>query len=153
MAIFFLKYSFNINVWCAFPKQRSSYARETGMCSVLCALEKSSESGCGGNGEPVLESEPPQIADENSCSSHFSISDCLRVPEEPDLADRSSQSSLNSQDDAGTCSKTHTHQQRHKTHTDTQMSIEISETLVTHMLHKLCTRNLEFINLCIFNQL
>ncbi|KAF4092694.1 hypothetical protein AMELA_G00023820 [Ameiurus melas] len=63
--------------------------------------EKSSESGCGGNGEPVLESEPPQIADENSCSSHFSISDCLRAPEEPDLADRSSQSSLNSQDDAG----------------------------------------------------
>ncbi|XP_053530358.1 nucleosome-remodeling factor subunit BPTF isoform X4 [Ictalurus punctatus] len=63
--------------------------------------EKSSESGCGGNGEPVLESEPPQIADENSCSSHFSVSECLRAPEEPDLADRSSQSSLNSQDDAG----------------------------------------------------
>ncbi|XP_058266792.1 nucleosome-remodeling factor subunit BPTF isoform X2 [Hemibagrus wyckioides] len=63
--------------------------------------EKSSESSCGGSGEPVLESEPPQIADENSCSSHFSISDCLRAPEEPDLIDRSSQSSLNSQDDAG----------------------------------------------------
>ncbi|KAI5097436.1 nucleosome-remodeling factor subunit BPTF isoform X2 [Silurus meridionalis] len=65
-----------------------------------CA-DKSLESGCGGNEEPVLQSEPPQIADENSCSSHFSISDCLRAPEEPDLADRSSQSSLNSQDDAG----------------------------------------------------
>ncbi|XP_060749312.1 nucleosome-remodeling factor subunit BPTF isoform X2 [Tachysurus vachellii] len=63
--------------------------------------EKSSESGFGGSGEPVLESEPPQVADENSCSSHFSISDCLRAPEEPDLIDRSSQSSINSQDDAG----------------------------------------------------
>lgn len=72
------------------------------MCSVLCAAEKGSESGFGGSGEPVLESEPPQIADENSCSSHFSVSDCLRAPEEPDLIDRSSQSSINSQDDAGT---------------------------------------------------
>ncbi|KAK3520498.1 hypothetical protein QTP70_024113 [Hemibagrus guttatus] len=63
--------------------------------------EKSLESSCGGSGGPILESEPPQIADENSCSSHFSISDCLRAPEEPDLIDRSSQSSLNSQDDAG----------------------------------------------------
>lgn len=79
------------------------------MCSAVCLVEKSSESACGGSGEPVLESEPPQIGDENSCSSHFSISDCLRAPEEPDLADRSSQSSLNSQDDAGTCSDTHEH--------------------------------------------
>ncbi|XP_072548952.1 nucleosome-remodeling factor subunit BPTF isoform X3 [Salminus brasiliensis] len=63
--------------------------------------DKSTEPACRGDGEPVLESEPPQTADENSCSSHFSISDCLRAPEEPDLADRSSQSSLNSQDDAG----------------------------------------------------
>ncbi|MCJ8739357.1 hypothetical protein PDJAM_G00046330 [Pangasius djambal] len=73
----------------------------TSASDKLAADEKSSESGCGGSEEPVLESEPPQIADENSCSSHFSISDCLRAPEEPDLADRSSQSSLNSQDDAG----------------------------------------------------
>uniref|UniRef100_A0AAR2JA20 Bromodomain PHD finger transcription factor n=1 Tax=Pygocentrus nattereri TaxID=42514 RepID=A0AAR2JA20_PYGNA len=63
--------------------------------------DKSSESGCQGDGESMLETEPPQTADENSCSSHFSISDCLRPPEEPDLADRSSQSSINSQDDAG----------------------------------------------------
>ncbi|KAL6477040.1 hypothetical protein MHYP_G00155390 [Metynnis hypsauchen] len=63
--------------------------------------DKSSESGCQGDGESILETEPPQTADENSCSSHFSISDCLRPPEEPDLADRSSQSSINSQDDTG----------------------------------------------------
>uniref|UniRef100_A0A8C2DFH1 Bromodomain PHD finger transcription factor n=1 Tax=Cyprinus carpio TaxID=7962 RepID=A0A8C2DFH1_CYPCA len=41
------------------------------------------------------------VLDENSCSSHFSISECLRGPEEPDLVDRSSQSSLNSQDETG----------------------------------------------------
>ncbi|XP_051987780.1 nucleosome-remodeling factor subunit BPTF-like isoform X3 [Xyrauchen texanus] len=62
---------------------------------------KSSESVGQGDGDSVLETEPPQTVDENSCSSHFSISDCLRTLEEPDLADRSSQSSLNSQDDAG----------------------------------------------------
>ena len=73
---------------------------------MFSVLDKSSELGCQGDGEPVLETEPPQTADENSCSSHFSISDCLRPPEEPDLADRSSQSSINSQDDAGICSNT-----------------------------------------------
>ncbi|XP_050959277.1 LOW QUALITY PROTEIN: nucleosome-remodeling factor subunit BPTF [Labeo rohita] len=62
---------------------------------------KSSESAGHGEGESVLEPEPAQMADENSCSSHFSISDCLRGPEEPDLVDRSSQSSLNSQDETG----------------------------------------------------
>ncbi|XP_073689246.1 nucleosome-remodeling factor subunit BPTF [Garra rufa] len=62
---------------------------------------KSSESAGHGEGDSVLEPEPAQMADENSCSSHFSISDCLRGPEEPDLVDRSSQSSLNSQDDTG----------------------------------------------------
>lgn len=82
----------------------------------LCVEEKPSESGCGGSEGPVLESELPQIADENSCSSHFSISDCLRAPGEPDFADRSSQSSLNSQDDAGMCSRTHTHR-RNSLHT------------------------------------
>uniref|UniRef100_A0A671KBS9 Nucleosome-remodeling factor subunit BPTF-like n=1 Tax=Sinocyclocheilus anshuiensis TaxID=1608454 RepID=A0A671KBS9_9TELE len=62
---------------------------------------KSSESAGHGEGDSVLETEPAQTADENSCSSHFSISECLRGPEEPDLVDRSSQSSLNSQDDTG----------------------------------------------------
>uniref|UniRef100_A0A673KA52 Nucleosome-remodeling factor subunit BPTF-like n=1 Tax=Sinocyclocheilus rhinocerous TaxID=307959 RepID=A0A673KA52_9TELE len=61
----------------------------------------SSESAGDGEGDSVLENEPAQTADENSCSSHFSISECLRGPEEPDLVDRSSQSSLNSQDDTG----------------------------------------------------
>uniref|UniRef100_A0A671KD35 Nucleosome-remodeling factor subunit BPTF-like n=1 Tax=Sinocyclocheilus anshuiensis TaxID=1608454 RepID=A0A671KD35_9TELE len=61
----------------------------------------SSESAGHGEGDSVLETEPAQTADENSCSSHFSISECLRGPEEPDLVDRSSQSSLNSQDDTG----------------------------------------------------
>ncbi|KAI5619159.1 nucleosome-remodeling factor subunit BPTF isoform X8, partial [Silurus asotus] len=83
--------------------------------------------GCGGNEEPVLQSEPPQIADENSCSSHFSISDCLRAPEEPDLADRSSQSSLNSQDDAGTLSTRHKQITR-ATHTDIQLNTDFSNT-------------------------
>uniref|UniRef100_A0A673MSD8 Nucleosome-remodeling factor subunit BPTF-like n=1 Tax=Sinocyclocheilus rhinocerous TaxID=307959 RepID=A0A673MSD8_9TELE len=62
---------------------------------------KSSESAGHGEGDSVLETEPAQTADENSCSSHFSISECLRGPEEPDLVDRSSRSSLNSQDDTG----------------------------------------------------
>uniref|UniRef100_A0A672LXY1 Bromodomain PHD finger transcription factor n=1 Tax=Sinocyclocheilus grahami TaxID=75366 RepID=A0A672LXY1_SINGR len=62
---------------------------------------KSSESAGHGEGDSVLETEPAQTADENSCSSNFSISECLRGPEEPDLVDRSSQSSLNSQDDTG----------------------------------------------------
>uniref|UniRef100_A0A4W4GUZ9 Bromodomain PHD finger transcription factor n=1 Tax=Electrophorus electricus TaxID=8005 RepID=A0A4W4GUZ9_ELEEL len=63
--------------------------------------DKCLEVGSRGDGEPALEREPPQTADENSCSSHFSISECLRAPEEPDLVDRSSQSSLTSQDDTG----------------------------------------------------
>ncbi|XP_073800557.1 nucleosome-remodeling factor subunit BPTF isoform X13 [Danio rerio] len=62
---------------------------------------KSSEGACHGEGDSVLEAELAQTADENSCSSHFSISECLRGPDEPDLVDRSSQSSLNSQDDTG----------------------------------------------------
>lgn len=62
---------------------------------------KSSESVGQGEGSSVLMAEPPSTADDNSCSSNFSISECLRAPEEPDLADRSSQSSLNSQEDAG----------------------------------------------------
>ncbi|XP_065108949.1 nucleosome-remodeling factor subunit BPTF isoform X5 [Paramisgurnus dabryanus] len=62
---------------------------------------KSSESVGQSEGNSVLVTEPPSTADDNSCSSNFSISDCLRAPEEPDLADRSSQSSLNSQEDAG----------------------------------------------------
>ncbi|XP_051742247.1 nucleosome-remodeling factor subunit BPTF isoform X8 [Ctenopharyngodon idella] len=63
--------------------------------------DKSSESAAHGDGDSVLETEPAQTVDENSCSSHFSISECLRGPEEPDLVDRSSQSSLNSQDETG----------------------------------------------------
>uniref|UniRef100_A0A671K8X5 Nucleosome-remodeling factor subunit BPTF-like n=1 Tax=Sinocyclocheilus anshuiensis TaxID=1608454 RepID=A0A671K8X5_9TELE len=64
----------------------------TNVCNI-------SSSAGHGEGDSVLETEPAQTADENSCSSHFSISECLRGPEEPDLVDRSSQSSLNSQDD------------------------------------------------------
>lgn len=64
-------------------------------------LDKISESAAHGDGDSVLETEPAQTVDENSCSSHFSITECLRGPEEPDLVDRSSQSSLNSQDDTG----------------------------------------------------
>ncbi|XP_067237630.1 nucleosome-remodeling factor subunit BPTF isoform X8 [Chanodichthys erythropterus] len=63
--------------------------------------DKSSEPAAHGDGDSVLETEPAQTVDENSCSSHFSISECLRGPEEPDLVDRSSQSSLNSQDETG----------------------------------------------------
>ncbi|XP_062874525.1 nucleosome-remodeling factor subunit BPTF isoform X2 [Trichomycterus rosablanca] len=77
----------------------SSTAKEHEKQAEKESADKSSESGGGGDGKPVLESVLPQTADENSCSSNFSISDCLRAPEEPDLADRSSQSSLNSQDE------------------------------------------------------
>lgn len=68
---------------------------------TVSSLDKSSESAAHGDGDSVLETEPAQTVDENSCSSHFSISECLRGPEEPDLVDRSSQSSLNSQDETG----------------------------------------------------
>uniref|UniRef100_A0A8C2DFV0 Bromodomain PHD finger transcription factor n=1 Tax=Cyprinus carpio TaxID=7962 RepID=A0A8C2DFV0_CYPCA len=64
-------------------------------------LTVANESAGHGEGDSVLETEPAQTVDENSCSSHFSISECLRGPEEPDLVDRSSQSSLNSQDETG----------------------------------------------------
>ncbi|KAG1936499.1 nucleosome-remodeling factor subunit BPTF isoform X2 [Pimephales promelas] len=64
-------------------------------------MKELAESAAHGDGESVLETEPAQTVDENSCSSHFSISECLRGPEEPDLVDRSSQSSLNSQDETG----------------------------------------------------
>ncbi|XP_052374988.1 nucleosome-remodeling factor subunit BPTF-like isoform X5 [Oncorhynchus keta] len=42
---------------------------------------------------------PPHPGDENSNSSHVSAPGVLRRPEEPNLADRSSQSSITSQDD------------------------------------------------------
>ncbi|XP_036794494.1 nucleosome-remodeling factor subunit BPTF isoform X6 [Oncorhynchus mykiss] len=44
---------------------------------------------------------PPHPGDENSNSSHVSAPGVLRRPEEPNLADRSSQSSITSQDDTG----------------------------------------------------
>ncbi|XP_029583995.1 nucleosome-remodeling factor subunit BPTF isoform X6 [Salmo trutta] len=44
---------------------------------------------------------PPHPGDENSNSSHVSVPGVLRRPEEPNLADRSSQSSITSQDDTG----------------------------------------------------
>ncbi|XP_070958259.1 nucleosome-remodeling factor subunit BPTF-like isoform X6 [Oncorhynchus clarkii lewisi] len=44
---------------------------------------------------------PPHPGDENSNSSHVSAPGVLRRPEEPNLADRSSQSSIASQDDTG----------------------------------------------------
>ncbi|XP_042183824.1 nucleosome-remodeling factor subunit BPTF [Oncorhynchus tshawytscha] len=44
---------------------------------------------------------PPHPGDENSNSSHVSAPGVLSRPEEPNLADRSSQSSITSQDDTG----------------------------------------------------
>ncbi|XP_045069264.1 nucleosome-remodeling factor subunit BPTF-like isoform X4 [Coregonus clupeaformis] len=44
---------------------------------------------------------PPHPGDENSNSSHVSAPGVLRRPEQPNLADRSSQSSITSQDDTG----------------------------------------------------
>lgn len=70
--------------------------------------DKISEFDAHGDGDSVLETEPAQTVDENSCSSHFSITECLRGPEDPDLVDRSSQSSLNSQDETGFYAPTYT---------------------------------------------
>ncbi|XP_056608103.1 nucleosome-remodeling factor subunit BPTF [Triplophysa dalaica] len=75
--------------------------KSEGVDGVKELAGKSSESDGHGEGSSVLMGEPPATADDNSCSSNFSISECLRDPEEPDLADRSSQSSLNSHEDAG----------------------------------------------------
>lgn len=56
-----------------------------------------SESGSpSGEGVPIL-SQPPHPSEENSNGS----TGVLRAPEEPDLADKSSQSSITSQDDPG----------------------------------------------------
>ncbi|XP_016320691.1 nucleosome-remodeling factor subunit BPTF-like [Sinocyclocheilus anshuiensis] len=85
----------------AVTSSSSGEERGEGTEGVKELAVKSSESAGHGEGDSVLETEPAQTADENSCSSHFSISECLRGPEEPDLVDRSSQSSLNSQDDTG----------------------------------------------------
>ncbi|XP_016150231.1 nucleosome-remodeling factor subunit BPTF-like [Sinocyclocheilus grahami] len=85
----------------AVTSSSSGEERGEGTEGVTELAVKSSESAGHGEGDSVLDTEPAQTADENSCSSHFSISECLRGPEEPDLVDRSSQSSLNSQDDTG----------------------------------------------------
>uniref|UniRef100_A0A671PHD3 Nucleosome-remodeling factor subunit BPTF-like n=1 Tax=Sinocyclocheilus anshuiensis TaxID=1608454 RepID=A0A671PHD3_9TELE len=85
----------------AVTSSSSGEEKEEGTEGMKELAAKSSESASHGEGDSVLETEPAQTADENSCSSHFSVSECLRGPEEPDLVDRSSQSSLNSQDDTG----------------------------------------------------
>ncbi|KAK2916000.1 hypothetical protein Q8A67_000374 [Cirrhinus molitorella] len=85
----------------AVTSSSSSEEKGEGTEGVKELAGKSSEAPAQCEGDSVLEPEPAQMADENSCSSHFSISDCLRGPEEPDLVDRSSQSSLNSQDETG----------------------------------------------------
>uniref|UniRef100_A0A672T9R0 Bromodomain PHD finger transcription factor n=1 Tax=Sinocyclocheilus grahami TaxID=75366 RepID=A0A672T9R0_SINGR len=85
----------------AVTSSSSGEERGEGTEGVTELAGTSSESAGHGEGDSVLDTEPAQTADENSCSSHFSISECLRGPEEPDLVDRSSQSSLNSQDDTG----------------------------------------------------
>ncbi|XP_048869228.1 nucleosome-remodeling factor subunit BPTF-like isoform X7 [Brienomyrus brachyistius] len=62
--------------------------------------DQNSESGSHSEeGVPTL-SQPPQ-AGEDSSSSQTSVSEASRVPEEPDVSDKSSQLSVTSQDDMG----------------------------------------------------
>ncbi|KAJ8264107.1 hypothetical protein GJAV_G00145260 [Gymnothorax javanicus] len=78
------------------------------------ACGESREEGLAGGGEPdqepadksnveggSSEAQPLLAGDENSNSSHASTSEAPKGPEEPDIADKSSQSSITSQDDAG----------------------------------------------------
>ncbi|XP_064843918.1 nucleosome-remodeling factor subunit BPTF [Oncorhynchus masou masou] len=67
--------------------------------------DKPVDSESHGEEDPSAQCQPtpptPHPGDENSNSSHVSAPGVLRRPEEPNLADRSSQSSITSQDDTG----------------------------------------------------
>uniref|UniRef100_A0A673YL68 Bromodomain PHD finger transcription factor n=1 Tax=Salmo trutta TaxID=8032 RepID=A0A673YL68_SALTR len=77
-------------------------------CSILSSSpdDKPVDSESHGEEDPSAQCQPtpppPHPGDENSNSSHVSAPGVLRRPEEPNLADRSSQSSITSQDDTGT---------------------------------------------------
>lgn len=77
-------------------------------CSILSSSpdDKPEDSESHGEEDPSAQCQPtpppPHPGDENSNSSHVSAPGVLRRPEEPNLADRSSQSSITSQDDTGT---------------------------------------------------
>uniref|UniRef100_A0A8C7SDJ1 Bromodomain PHD finger transcription factor n=1 Tax=Oncorhynchus mykiss TaxID=8022 RepID=A0A8C7SDJ1_ONCMY len=74
-------------------------------CSILSSSpeDKPVDSESHGEEDPSAQCQPtpppPHPGDENSNSSHVSAPGVLRRPEEPNLADRSSQSSITSQDD------------------------------------------------------
>ncbi|KAM9473310.1 nucleosome-remodeling factor subunit BPTF-like isoform 8-T8 [Salvelinus alpinus] len=86
-----------------------SESRESGEASMEPEQErpddKPVDSESHGEEDPSAQCQPtptPQHpGDENSNSSHVSAPGVLRRPEEPNLADRSSQSSITSQDDTG----------------------------------------------------
>ncbi|XP_038836332.1 nucleosome-remodeling factor subunit BPTF-like [Salvelinus namaycush] len=86
-----------------------SESRESGEASMEPEQErpddKPVDSESHGEEDPSAQCQPtptPQHpGDENSNSSHISAPGVLRRPEEPNLADRSSQSSITSQDDTG----------------------------------------------------
>ncbi|XP_055753764.1 nucleosome-remodeling factor subunit BPTF-like isoform X5 [Salvelinus fontinalis] len=86
-----------------------SESRESGEASMEPEQErpddKPVDSESHGEEDPSAQCQPtptpPHPGDENSNSSHVSAPGVLRRPEEPNLADRSSQSSITSQDDTG----------------------------------------------------
>eukprot|EP00063_Salmo_salar_P074206 XP_014049041.1 PREDICTED: nucleosome-remodeling factor subunit BPTF-like [Salmo salar] len=87
----------------------ASESRESGEASMEPEQErpddKPVDSESHGEEDPSAQCQPtpppPHPGDENSNSSHVSAPGVLRRPEEPNLADRSSQSSITSQDDTG----------------------------------------------------
>ncbi|KAM9472506.1 nucleosome-remodeling factor subunit BPTF-like isoform 17-T17 [Salvelinus alpinus] len=80
-------------------------ASSQGKTGVALLYDKPVDSESRGEEDPSAQCQPtpaPQHpGDENSNSSHVSAPGVLRRPEEPNLADRSSQSSITSQDDTG----------------------------------------------------
>ncbi|KAM9473312.1 nucleosome-remodeling factor subunit BPTF-like isoform 10-T10 [Salvelinus alpinus] len=80
-------------------------ASSQGKTGVALLYDKPVDSESHGEEDPSAQCQPtptPQHpGDENSNSSHVSAPGVLRRPEEPNLADRSSQSSITSQDDTG----------------------------------------------------
>ncbi|XP_055753766.1 nucleosome-remodeling factor subunit BPTF-like isoform X7 [Salvelinus fontinalis] len=80
-------------------------ASSQGKTGVALLYDKPVDSESHGEEDPSAQCQPtptpPHPGDENSNSSHVSAPGVLRRPEEPNLADRSSQSSITSQDDTG----------------------------------------------------
>uniref|UniRef100_A0A673WSW1 Bromodomain PHD finger transcription factor n=1 Tax=Salmo trutta TaxID=8032 RepID=A0A673WSW1_SALTR len=87
------------------PESKEEASSQASHCSILSSSpdDKPVDSESHGEEDPSAQCQPtpppPHPGDENSNSSHVSVPGVLRRPEEPNLADRSSQSSITSQDD------------------------------------------------------